>query len=164
MKETLSDSEGEEDKEDGEGAGSGNIDNTDTPKDGSDDAELSNLISDPTLPSEGALPTDPFSAEALETEGADGIESEEAESAAMDEDSSAVDNNSVPLGESAAAEEPPADEQMELGGVEAGPSLTEEDILTGPAHNLDDSQFKPDIVDPNLDDIFKWTCDIQLWF
>ena len=33
--------------------------------------------------------------------------------------------------------------------------MTEEDLLTGPAHNLDDSQYKSDIVDPNLDDIFK---------
>ncbi len=34
-------------------------------------------------------------------------------------------------------------------------TMTEEDLLTGPAHNLDDSQYKSDIVDPNLDDIFK---------
>ena len=33
--------------------------------------------------------------------------------------------------------------------------LTEEDLLTGPAHNLDDSQYKADYVDPNLEDIFK---------
>ena len=31
----------------------------------------------------------------------------------------------------------------------------EEDLLTGPAHNLDDSQYKADYVDPNLEDIFK---------
>ena len=36
-----------------------------------------------------------------------------------------------------------------------GPPLTEEDLLTGPAHNLDDSQYKADYVDPNLEDIFK---------
>ena len=34
-------------------------------------------------------------------------------------------------------------------------SITEEDLLTGPAHNLDDSQYKADYTDPNLDDIFK---------
>lgn len=34
-------------------------------------------------------------------------------------------------------------------------SVSEEDILTGPAHNLDDSQYKADYVDPNLEDIFK---------
>jgi len=33
--------------------------------------------------------------------------------------------------------------------------MTEEDLLTGPAHNLDDSQYKADYADPNLDDIFK---------
>ena len=33
--------------------------------------------------------------------------------------------------------------------------ITEEDLLTGPAHNLDDSQYKADYVDPNLEDIFK---------
>merc|ERR1712029_951326 len=33
--------------------------------------------------------------------------------------------------------------------------LSEEDLLTGPAHNLDDSQYKADYVDPNLEDIFK---------
>ena len=36
-----------------------------------------------------------------------------------------------------------------------GQPLTEEDLLTGPAHNLDDSQYKADYVDPNLEDIFK---------
>merc|ERR1712098_743078 len=36
-----------------------------------------------------------------------------------------------------------------------GPPLSEEDLLTGPAHNLDDSSYKADYVDPNLDDIFK---------
>jgi hypothetical protein len=36
-----------------------------------------------------------------------------------------------------------------------GQPMTEEDLLTGPAHNLDDSQYKSDMVDPNLDDIFK---------
>jgi len=35
------------------------------------------------------------------------------------------------------------------------PALSEEDLLTGPAHNLDDTQYKADYVDPNLDDIFK---------
>ena len=34
-------------------------------------------------------------------------------------------------------------------------ALSEEDHLTGPAHNLDDMQYKADYVDPNLDDIFK---------
>ena len=34
-------------------------------------------------------------------------------------------------------------------------ALSEEDLLTGPAHNLDDTQYKADYVDPNLDDIFK---------
>lgn len=34
-------------------------------------------------------------------------------------------------------------------------SLSEEDLLTGPAHNLDDSQYKADYVDPNLEDIFN---------
>lgn len=34
-------------------------------------------------------------------------------------------------------------------------AMSEEDLLTGPAHNLDDSQYKADYVDPNLDDIFK---------
>lgn len=33
--------------------------------------------------------------------------------------------------------------------------LSEDDLLTGPAHNLDDSQYKADYVDPNLEDIFK---------
>ena len=33
--------------------------------------------------------------------------------------------------------------------------MSEEDLLTGPAHNLDDSQYKADYADPNLDDIFK---------
>ena len=33
--------------------------------------------------------------------------------------------------------------------------ISEEDLLTGPAHNLDDSQYKADYVDPNLEDIFK---------
>ena len=52
-----------------------------------------------------------------------------------------------------------------LGGGEAGLSLpqggepqkemSEEDLLTGPAHNLDDTQYKADYADPNLDDIFK---------
>lgn len=37
----------------------------------------------------------------------------------------------------------------------SGPPLSEEDLLTGPAHNLDDSSYKADYVDPNLDDIFK---------
>ena len=35
------------------------------------------------------------------------------------------------------------------------PALTDEDLLTGPAHNLDDSQYKADFVDPSLEDIFK---------
>ncbi len=35
--------------------------------------------------------------------------------------------------------------------------LTEEYLLTGPAHNLDDSQYKSDMVDATLDDIFKWS-------
>ena len=43
--------------------------------------------------------------------------------------------------------------------LEAGPPggqhLSDEDLLTGPAHNLDDSQYKADYVDPNLEDIFK---------
>ena len=33
--------------------------------------------------------------------------------------------------------------------------LSDEDLLTGPAHNLDDTQYKADYVDPNLEDIFK---------
>merc|ERR1712012_1206920 len=33
--------------------------------------------------------------------------------------------------------------------------MSEEDLLTGPAHNLDDSQYKADYADPNLGDIFK---------
>ena len=64
-------------------------------------------------------------------------------------DGSAPQEETVPL----TSVTPPSD-QMELGS-ESAPTLSEEDLLTGPAHNLDDSQFKPDIVDPNLDDIFK---------
>ena len=45
-------------------------------------------------------------------------------------------------------------QQVEDQAVEQTP-MSEEDLLTGPAHNLDDSQYKADYVDPNLDDIFK---------
>ena len=41
------------------------------------------------------------------------------------------------------------------GKVGGGSLISEEDLLTGPAHNLDDSQYKADYVDPNLEDIFK---------
>ena len=80
----------------------------------------------------------------------------------MEDSSGPADSNPVPL---TSVEEVPAEgEGMELGVSQPGqsaanapltaaPPLSEEDLLTGPAHNLDDSQ--PDIVDPNLDDIFK---------
>lgn len=45
-------------------------------------------------------------------------------------------------------------EEKNYSEVENNP-ISEEDLLTGPAHNLDDSQFKADYVDPNLEDIFK---------
>ena len=154
MKETLSDSEGEEENEEAvDQPESTLIDNTEAPKDGAEDSELTSLISDPTLASEETLPTDPFTAEPLET--AEAMDSGEAENplGGEEDDSTAEDINPVPLVES--SEATPSGEAMELGGSEAGPPLSEEDILTGPAHNLDDSQFKPDIVDPNLDDIFK---------
>ena len=38
---------------------------------------------------------------------------------------------------------------------ESAAPISEEDLLTGPAHNLDDSQYKPDYIDSNLDEIFK---------
>lgn len=47
-----------------------------------------------------------------------------------------------------------SDTQSTAGEAARGP-LSEEDLLTGPAHNLDDSTYKADYVDPNLDDIFK---------
>jgi len=47
--------------------------------------------------------------------------------------------------------DPFSEDQDKVGGV----LISEEDILTGPAHNLDDSQYKADYVDPNLEDIFK---------
>ena len=81
----------------------------------------------------------------------------------MEDTSAPADSNPVPL---TSVEQVPATEGegRELGVSQPGqsaantplttePSLSEEDLLTGPAHNLDDSQ--PDIVDPNLDDIFK---------
>lgn len=79
-------------------------------------------------------------------------------------DSNTTNSNNTAADSSASAKssclETAGAEQLEL-GVSAGsaadpnPPLSEEDLLTGPAHNLDDSQLKPDIVDPNLDDIFK---------
>lgn len=64
-----------------------------------------------------------------------------------------------------AAAEPSEDPFDAVAGVgaaegEAAPApldvpLTEEDLLTGPAHNLDDSQYKPDYNDSNFDEIFK---------
>merc|ERR1712226_275266 len=46
-------------------------------------------------------------------------------------------------------------EELVTRSDDAEAEMTEEDLLTGPAHNLDDSQYKADYADPNLDDIFK---------
>ena len=53
-------------------------------------------------------------------------------------------------------QENPLGEEVPLEGQEQGheKEMSEEDLL-GPAHNLDDSQYKADYADPNLDDIFK---------
>merc|ERR1712062_404209 len=49
------------------------------------------------------------------------------------------------------ASDPFSEDQSKVGSG----LISEEDLLTGPAHNLDDSQYKADYVDPNLEDIFK---------
>ena len=64
------------------------------------------------------------------------------------------DRPPVPLTSIVSESVAPSSEPLELEPVPSQ-TLSEEYLLTGPAHNLDDSQFKPDIVDPNLDDIFK---------
>ena len=48
-----------------------------------------------------------------------------------------------------------SDDPFSEAKVGGGGLISEEDLLTGPAHNLDDSQYKADYVDPNLEDIFK---------
>ena len=48
-----------------------------------------------------------------------------------------------------------ADTMAAMAGGTKQVNMSEEDLLTGPAHNLDDSQYKADYADPNLDDIFK---------
>lgn len=71
--------------------------------------------------------------------GIDGQESEQTETQSNERD---------PFSSEHQVEEQPG-EQCEQA------ALSEEDLLTGPAHNLDDTQYKADYVDPNLDDIFK---------
>ena len=57
-------------------------------------------------------------------------------------------NEGDPFSSDQPAEEPKLEPQNQA-------PLSEEDLLTGPAHNLDDTQYKADYADPNLDDIFK---------
>merc|ERR1712142_871102 len=70
-------------------------------------------------------------------EGIDGHESEPSEAKSSETDPFSSEQQG--------SEKPP--EQCEQA------ALSEEDLLTGPAHNLDDTQYKADYVDPNLDDI-----------
>merc|ERR1719400_1839786 len=66
-----------------------------------------------------------------------------------------MDNAENPLEKSG---ENPLGDSERLPGVAVADhreEMSEEDLLTGPAHNLDDSQYKADYADPNLDDIFK---------
>ena len=170
VKETLSDSEGEQD---GPGAvpDPPAVSNPVT-------SEPSEPVAEPLDPSSDLISAAPF-------ETVDNVAPEEfagnpvgapldgagAEAVSMDAglenqmnsvsvENSVQDETPVPLTSVGTESVAPSADQLELGAVgaaEAGPTeaLTEEDLLTGPAHNLDDSQFKPDIVDPNLDDIFK---------
>ena len=186
MKETLSDSEGEEGTA-GETTetipdvnldtplppGPDPSDSLDAAPGGGDDADSAVLApfagSDVTTGVEvgGA---DPFQADALIGSEMEGVEEAVTGSAgsadqvlqpALDDQAlgdavaggpatAPSEDDTVPLASIAT----PVSEQLEL-GAEPTPALTEEDLLTGPAHNLDDSQFKPEMVDPNLDDIFK---------
>lgn len=59
-----------------------------------------------------------------------------------------LDKSEVPLSSVA--------DGMDVGdSADAQPSLMEDDLLGGAGHNLDDSQFKADSLEANLEDIFK---------
>jgi len=108
-------------------------------------------------------------------EGADdnplGGETDYSESVPMDsnpldeepEENGLPDPEEDPFASGGGAAEPTEDPFDAVAGGDAAPEaaaipdvpLTEEDLLTGPAHNLDDSQYKPDYNDSNFDEIFK---------
>merc|ERR1719319_544104 len=173
--------EPEEGKEEGEG---GEKQKEGSEKDKDDGDKESNPIEDtPEAEESGANPLDDENplgegeegeSNPLE-EGADdnplGGETDYSESVPMDsnpldeepEENGLPDPEEDPFASGGGAAEPTEDPFDAVAGGDAAPEaaaipdvpLTEEDLLTGPAHNLDDSQYKPDYNDSNFDEIFK---------
>ena len=126
---------------------------TRTPLEGGDTNPLDDdpLNAEPTT---NPLGLDYGSEPSKDRDGTEGAAAEEQE-AQMNEDEVLL--ASATCGDGGGdVQENPLGEEVPLDGQEQGQEkeMSEEDLL-GPAHNLDDSQYKADYADPNLDDIFK---------